>query len=221
MLWRNLAAMQMEEMLRANPVDAVVLLGGCDKTIPSLLMAAASVGIPALVVPGGPMLSGTFRGKPLGCGTDVWKLSEDVRGGGMSEEDFLASESSMIRSKGHCNTMGTASTMGLVAEALGMVMPGLAGTPGPDARLLEGAHMSGRRIVEMVAEDLTPEKVITEASMHNAIVALAAIGGSTNAVVHLLAIAGRLGLETSLDDFDRLGADVPLLVNLQPSGAHL
>jgi len=221
MLWRNLAAMQMEEMLRANPVDAVVLLGGCDKTIPSLLMAAASVGIPALVVPGGPMLSGTFRGKPLGCGTDVWKLSEDVRGGGMSEEDFLASESSMIRSKGHCNTMGTASTMGLVAEALGMVMPGLAGTPAPDARLLEGAHMSGRRIVEMVAEDLTPEKVITEASMHNAIVALAAIGGSTNAVVHLLAIAGRLGLETSLDDFDRLGADVPLLVNLQPSGAHL
>ncbi len=221
MLWRNLAAMQMEEMLRANPVDAVVLLGGCDKTIPSLLMAAASVGIPALVVPGGPMLSGTFRGKPLGCGTDVWKLSEDVRGGGMSEEDFLASESSMIRSKGHCNTMGTASTMGLVAEALGMVMPGLAGTPGPDARLLEGAHMSGRRIVEMVAEDLTPEKVITEASMHNAIVALAAIGGSTNAVVHLLAIAGRLGLETSLDDFDRLGADVPLLVNFQPSGAHL
>src|SRR5690606_31392551 len=149
------------------------------------------------------------------------KLSEDVRGGGMSEEDFLASESSMIRSKGHCNTMGTASTMGLVAEALGMVMPGLAGTPAPDARLLEGAHMSGRRIVEMVAEDLTPEKVITEASMHNAIVALAAIGGSTNAVVHLLAIAGRLGLETSLDDFDRLGADVPLLVNLQPSGAHL
>ncbi|MCT1910125.1 IlvD/Edd family dehydratase [Brachybacterium paraconglomeratum] len=221
MLWRNLAAMQMEEMLRANPVDAVVLLGGCDKTIPSLLMAAASVGIPALVVPGGPMLSGTFRGKPLGCGTDVWKLSEDVRGGGMSEEDFLASESSMIRSKGHCNTMGTASTMGLVAEALGMVMPGLAGTPAPDARLLEGAHMSGRRIVEMVAEDLTPEKIITEASMRNAIVALAAIGGSTNAVVHLLAIAGRLGLETSLDDFDRLGADVPLLVNLQPSGAHL
>ena len=221
MLWRNLAAMQMEEMFRANPVDGVVLLGGCDKTIPSLLMAAASVGIPALVVPGGPMLSGTFRGKPLGCGTDVWKLSEDVRGGGLSGQDFLASESSMIRSKGHCNTMGTASTMGLLAEALGMVMPGLAGTPAPDARLLEGAHGSGRRIVEMVGEQLTPQKVITEASMRNAIIALAATGGSTNAVVHLLAIAGRLGLDISLEDFDRVGADVPLLVNLQPSGEHL
>lgn len=221
MLWRNLAAMQMEEMLRANPVDGVVLLGGCDKTIPSLLMAAASVGIPALVVPGGPMLSGTFRGRPLGCGTDVWKLSEDVRGGGLSEQDFLASESSMIRSKGHCNTMGTASTMGLLAEALGMVLPGLAGTPAPDARLLEGAHASGRRIVEMVGEELTPQAVITEASVRNAIVALAAIGGSTNAVVHLLALAGRLGLDISLDDFDSVGADVPLLVNLQPSGEHL
>lgn len=221
MLWRNLAAMQMEEMLRANPLDAVVLLGGCDKTVPALLMAAASVGLPALVVPGGPMLSGTFRGAPLGCGTDVWKLSEDVRGGDLTEKDFLASESSMIRSKGHCNTMGTASTMGLVAEALGMVLPGLAGTPAPDARLLEGAHASGRRIVEMVAEGLTPQKVITEGSVRNAIVALAAIGGSTNAVVHLLAIAGRLGLDISLDDFDRTGADVPLLVNLQPSGTHL
>jgi len=221
MLWRNLAAMQMEEMFRANPLDAVVLLGGCDKTVPALLMAAASVGLPALVVPGGPMLSGTFRGKPLGCGTDVWKLSEDVRGGDLTEKDFLASESSMIRSKGHCNTMGTASTMGLLAEALGMVMPGLAGTPAPDARLLEGAHASGRRIVEMVAEQLTPQKVITEGSIRNAIVALAAIGGSTNAVVHLLAIAGRLGLDISLDDFDRTGADVPLLVNLQPSGTHL
>lgn len=221
MLWRNLAAMQMEEMFRANPVDGVVLLGGCDKTIPSLLMAAASVGIPALVVPGGPMLSGTFRGTPLGCGTDVWKLSEDVRGGGLSAQEFLASESSMIRSKGHCNTMGTASTMGLVAEALGMVLPGLAGTPAADARLLEGAHMSGRRIVEMVAEGLAPARIITEASVRNAIVALAAIGGSTNAVVHLLAIAGRLGLDISLDDFDSVGAEVPLLVNLQPSGQHL
>lgn len=221
MLWRNLAAMQMEEMFRANPLDAVVLLGGCDKTVPALLMAAASVGLPALVVPGGPMLSGTFRGTPLGCGTDVWKLSEDVRGGDLTEKDFLASESSMIRSKGHCNTMGTASTMGLVAEALGMVLPGLAGTPAPDARLLEGAHASGRRIVEMVAEGLTPQKVITEGSVRNAIVALAAIGGSTNAVVHLLAIAGRLGLDISIDDFDRTGADVPLLVNLQPSGKHL
>ncbi|MGP9537192.1 IlvD/Edd family dehydratase [Brachybacterium sp. AOP43-C2-M15] len=221
MLWRNLAAMQIEEMLRANPIDGVVLLGGCDKTVPALLMAAASVGLPALVVPGGPMISGSFRGRPLGCGTDVWKLSEDVRGGELSSEDFLSSESSMIRSKGHCNTMGTASTMGLLAEALGMVIPGLAGTPAPDSRLLEGAHASGRRIVEMVAEELTPQKVITEASIRNAIVALAAIGGSTNAVVHLLAIAGRLGLDVSIDDFDRIGADVPLLVNLQPSGEHL
>lgn len=221
MLWRNLAAMQMEEVFRANPIDAVVLLGGCDKTVPALLMAAASVGLPALVVPGGPMISGSFRGRPLGCGTDVWKLSEDVRGGDLSEADFLSSESSMIRSKGHCNTMGTASTMGLLAEALGMVMPGLAGTPAPDSRLLEGAHASGRRIVEMVAEQLTPQRIITEGSVRNAIVALAAIGGSTNAVVHLLAIAGRLGLDISVDDFDQVGADVPLLVNLQPSGTHL
>ncbi|WP_299301734.1 IlvD/Edd family dehydratase [uncultured Brachybacterium sp.] len=221
MLWRNLAAMQMEEMFRANPIDAVVLLGGCDKTVPALLMAAASVGLPAIVVPGGPMVSGSFRGAPLGCGTDVWKLSEDVRGGDLSAKEFLSSESSMIRSKGHCNTMGTASTMGLIAEALGMVLPGLAGTPAPDSRLLEGAHASGRRIVEMVTEQLTPQKIITEAAFRNAVVALAAIGGSTNAVVHLLAIAGRLGLDVSVDDFDRIGADVPLLVNLQPSGRHL
>lgn len=221
MLWRNLAAMEMEELFRANPVDGVVLLGGCDKTVPALLMAAASVGLPAIVVPGGPMISGSFRGNALGCGTDVWKLSEDVRGGELSAQEFLTSESSMIRSKGHCNTMGTASTMALMAEALGMVMPGLGGTPAPDSRLLVGAHESGRRIVEMVEAELTPEAIITEQSFHNAIVALAAIGGSTNAVVHLLAIAGRLGVDLSVDDFDRIGSDVPLLVNLQPSGTHL
>ncbi|WP_210507087.1 IlvD/Edd family dehydratase [Naasia sp. SYSU D00057] len=221
MLWRNMAAMATEEMLRANPIDGVVLLGGCDKTIPSLLMAAASVDIPALVVPGGPMLNGTFRGVPLGCGTDVWKLSEEVRAGTLSEKLFLKSESSMIRSKGHCNTMGTASTMGLLAEALGTVIPGLAGTPAPDARLLEAAHESGRLAVEMVAAGRTPSQVITKESFHNAIVALAAIGGSTNAVVHLLAIAGRLGIDLTLDDFDRIGADVPLLVNLQPAGKYL
>jgi dihydroxy-acid dehydratase len=221
MLWRNMAAMATEEMLRANPVDGVVLLGGCDKTIPSLLMAAASVDIPALVVPGGPMLTGTFRGSPLGCGTDVWRLSEEVRAGTLSEDDFMKSESSMIRSRGHCNTMGTASTMALVAEALGATIPGMAGTPAPDSRLLEGAHAAGRLAVEMVAADRRPSEVFGRASFLNAIVALAAVGGSTNAVVHLLAIAGRLGVDLTLDDFDRTGADVPLLVNLQPAGAFL
>ncbi|WP_442576198.1 IlvD/Edd family dehydratase [Microbacterium sp. F51-2R] len=221
MLWRNMAAMATEEMLRANPVDGVVLLGGCDKTIPSLLMAAASVDLPAVVVPGGPMLTGTFRGEPLGCGTDVWRLSEEVRAGTLSEAMFRASESSMIRSKGHCNTMGTASTMALVAEALGTVLPGLAGTPAPDARLLEAAHQTGRLAVELVADDRRPSTFLTRGSFHNAIVALAAIGGSTNAVVHLLAIAGRLGIDLTIDDFDRIGADVPLLVNLQPAGRFL
>src|SRR3954471_1152971 len=160
MLWRNMAAMATEEMLRANPIDGVVLLGGCDKTIPSLLMAAASVGIPALVVPGGPMLNGTFRGVPLGCGTDVWKLSEEVRAGTLSEKLFMKSESSMIRSKGHCNTMGTASTMGLLAEALGTVIPGPAGPRPPDSRLLAAAHEPGRLAVEMVAAGRTPSQVI-------------------------------------------------------------
>src|SRR6476660_7317216 len=153
MLWRNMAAMATEEMLRANPIDGVVLLGGCDKTIPSLLMAAASVDLPAVVVPGGPMLTGTFRGTPLGCGTDVWRLSEEVRAGTLSEEQFIKSESAMIRSRGHCNTMGTASTMALVAEALGTVLPGLAGTPAPDSRLLEASHETGRLAVELVGED--------------------------------------------------------------------
>jgi dihydroxy-acid dehydratase len=221
MLWRNMAAMATEEMLRANPVDGVVLLGGCDKTIPSLLMAAASVDIPALVVPGGPMLTGTFRGAPLGCGTDVWRLSEEVRAGMLSEADFMRSESSMIRSRGHCNTMGTASTMAMVAEALGATIPGMAGIPAPDSRLLEGSHAAGRLAVEMVAAGRRPSEVFTRGSFLNAIVALAAVGGSTNAVVHLLAIAGRLGIELTQDDFDRTGADVPLLVNLQPAGRHL
>ncbi len=221
MLWRNMAAMATEEVLRANPIDGVVLLGGCDKTIPSLLMAAASVGLPAVVVPGGPMLTGTFRGVALGCGTDVWRLSEEVRAGTLSQEQFSRSESSMIRSRGHCNTMGTASTMGLVAEALGMVLPGLAGTPAADSRLLESAHDTGRLAVEMVAEQRTPAAVLTRGSFLNAIVALAAIGGSTNAVVHLLAIAGRVGVELTQDDFDRTGSDVPLLVDLQPAGRYL
>ncbi|MFJ5309231.1 IlvD/Edd family dehydratase [Streptomyces sp. NPDC088350] len=221
MLWRNMAAMATEEMLRANPLDGVVLLGGCDKTIPSLLMAAASVDLPAVVVPGGPMLTGTFRGTPLGCGTDVWRLSEEVRAGTLSQEQFTRSESSMIRSRGHCNTMGTASTMALVAEALGTVVPGVAGTPAPDSRLLAAAHDTGRLAVEMVAADRRPATFLTKASFHNAIVALAAVGGSTNAVVHLLAIAGRLGVDLSLDDFDRIGSRVPVLVDLQPAGRFL
>ncbi|WP_326757956.1 dihydroxy-acid dehydratase [Streptomyces phaeochromogenes] len=221
MLWRNMAAMATEEMLRANPIDGVVLLGGCDKTIPSLLMAAASVDLPAVVVPGGPMLTGTFRGTPLGCGTDVWRLSEEVRAGTLSQEQFTRSESAMIRSRGHCNTMGTASTMALVAEALGTVVPGVAGTPAPDSRLLEAAHGTGRLAVDMVAADRRPGTFLTKASFHNAIVALAAIGGSTNAVVHLLAIAGRLGIDLSLDDFDRIGSRVPVLVDLQPAGRFL
>ena len=221
MLWRNLAAMSIEEMLRANPIDGVVLLGGCDKTIPSLLMAASSVDLPAVVVPGGPMLTGTFRGVALGCGTDVWRLSEEVRAGELSEEDFLRSESSMIRSRGHCNTMGTASTMAVVAEALGLTLPGIAGTPAPDSRLLERAHATGRLAVEMVAAGRRPSEVMTRGSFLNAIVALAAFGGSTNAVVHLLAIAGRLGVELALEDFDRTGSGVPLLVDLQPAGEFL
>jgi dihydroxy-acid dehydratase len=221
MLWRNMAAMATEEMIRANPIDGVVLLGGCDKTIPALLMAAASVDLPALVVPGGPMLTGTFEGNPIGCGTDVWRLSEDVRAKKLSEAKFLKSESSMIRSRGHCNTMGTASTMGSMAEALGMTIPGTAGTPAADSRLLQAAQESGRLIVSMVHEDRKPSDVMTRGSFLNAIVALAGIGGSTNAVVHLLAIAGRLGIELSLKDFDKTGSHVPLLVNLQPAGKYL
>jgi dihydroxy-acid dehydratase len=221
MLWRNMAAMAAEEMFRANPIDGLVLLGGCDKTIPALLMAAASVDLPAIVVPGGPMLSGTFRGVALGCGTDVWKLSEEVRAGTLSREDFLRSESSMIRSRGHCNTMGTASTMAVMAESLGTTIPGLAGTPAADSRLLEAGHTAGGQIIEMVGEDRRPSGQLSRGSFHNAIVALAAVGGSTNAVIHLLAIAGRLGIELTLDDFDRVGSSVPLLVDLQPAGRFL
>jgi dihydroxy-acid dehydratase len=221
MLWRNMAAMATEEMLRANPVDGVVLLGGCDKTIPSLLMAAASVDLPAVVVPGGPMLTGTFRGVPLGCGTDVWRLSEEVRAGTLSQEQFIRSESAMIRSRGHCNTMGTASTMACLAEALGTTIPGVAGTPAPDSRLLERAHESGRLAVELVAADRRPSTFLGPGSFRNAIVALAAIGGSTNGVIHLLALAGRLGVDLTLEEFDRTGAGVPLLVDLQPAGRHL
>jgi dihydroxy-acid dehydratase len=221
MLWRNMAAMAAEEMFRANPIDGLVLLGGCDKTIPALLMAAASVDLPSIVVPGGPMLSGTFRGVALGCGTDVWRLSEEVRAGTLSRAEFLRSESSMIRSRGHCNTMGTASTMAVMAESLGTTIPGLAGTPAADSRLLEAAHAAGAHAVEMVADERRPSTLFSRGSFENAIVALAAVGGSTNAVIHLLAIAGRLGIELTLDDFDRVGSSVPLLVDLQPAGRFL
>jgi dihydroxy-acid dehydratase len=221
MLWRNLAAMSAEELFRANPVDGLVLLGGCDKTIPALLMAAASVDLPAVVIPGGPMLNGTFRGRPMACGTDIWKLSEEVRAGTMTQQQYTASESSMIRSRGHCNTMGTASTMAIMAEALGMTIPGIAGTPAPDSRLLENSHYTGQLAVDLVRRGRRPSAVMTKAAFHNAIVALAAVGGSTNAVVHLLAIAGRLGVDLELADFDRIGHDIPLLANLQPSGDYL
>ncbi|MDQ0614953.1 dihydroxy-acid dehydratase [Microbacterium sp. W4I4] len=221
MLWRNMIAMTAEELLRANPVDGVVLLGACDKTIPALLMAAASVGIPAVVIPGGPMLNGSFRGEALGCGTDVWKLSEEVRAGRLDDGIFRESESAMIRSRGTCNTMGTASTMACVTEALGMTLPGVAGIPASDSRLLQKAHETGALAVELVRAGRTPDQIMTKEAFHNAILTLSAIGGSTNAVVHLLAIAGRVGVDLTLDDFDRIGRDVPLLVNLQPAGRYL
>lgn len=221
MLWRNMAAMAMEEMFRANPIDGLVLLGGCDKTIPALLMAAASVNLPAVVIPGGPMLTGHFRGEALGCGTDVWRLSEEARAGKVTNEHFIQSEGSMIRSKGHCNTMGTASTMAVVAEALGMTIPGLAGTPAADSRLLVLAHETGRLIVDMVAQDRRPSDIITKEALLNAIVAAAAVGGSTNSVLHLLAIAGRVGVDLTLEDFDAEGREVPVMANLQPSGQFL
>ena len=221
MLWRNMAAMAMEEMFRANPIDGLVLLGGCDKTIPALLMAAASVNLPAIVVPGGPMITGHFRGEALGCGTDVWRLSEETRAGTLSNKDFIASEQSMIRSKGHCNTMGTASTMAVMAEALGMTIPGFAGTPAPDARLLSMSHETGNLIVKMVAEDRRPSDIMTKDAFINAIVSIAAVGGSSNSVLHLLAIAGRLGVDLTLEDFDAAGSGVPVLANLQPNGKFL
>jgi dihydroxy-acid dehydratase len=221
MLFRNLAAMTTEELIRANPVDGVVLLGGCDKTIPALLMGACSVNLPTLMVAGGPMLTGTWRGVPLGCGTDVWRLSEEVRAGTLDRAAFLTAESAMIRSRGHCNTMGTASTMACMIEALGMTLPGNAGLPAPDSRLLELAHAAGGRIVAMVGEGLTPSRILSAGSFRNAIATLAAIGGSTNAVLHLLAIAGRVGVPLRLDDFEATGHHVPLLVDLQPAGRHL
>ena len=221
MLFRNLAAMDTEEAIRANPMDGVVLMCGCDKTTPSLMMGAASCDLPTLVVSGGPMLNGRFKGRQLGSGTDVWKFSEDVRAGKMSIDDFLAAESGMHRSAGHCMTMGTASTMASMAESLGMALPGNAAFPAVDAHRNRLGRMSGRRIVEMVEEDLKPSKVLTRQAFENAIRTNGAIGGSTNAVIHLMAMAGRVGIDLTLDDWDRLGRDVPTIVNLMPSGKYL
>lgn len=220
MLFRNLLAMDVEESIRAYGMDGVVLLGGCDKTTPGQLMGAASVDLPAIVVSSGPMLNGKWQGKDIGSGTDVWKFSEAVRAGEMTLKDFMAAESGMSRSKGVCMTMGTASTMASLVEAMGMSLPTNAALPAVDARRMALAHLTGRRIVEMVDEDLRPSKVMTRAAFENAILANAAVGGSTNAVVHLLAIAGRVGVDLGLEDFE-IGSDIPLLVNCMPSGKYL
>jgi len=221
MLFRNLASMDVEESIRANPIDGVVLLVGCDKTTPALLMGAASVDLPTIVLSGGPMLNGNYRGQAIGSGTDVWKFSEDVRAGRMSLHDFKQAESAMSRSSGHCMTMGTASTMACMVEALGVALPGNAAIPAVDARRKLQAQLTGRRIVGMVHEDLTLSKILTRAAFENAIMVNGAVGGSTNAVVHLIAIAGRIGVDLTLADWDRLGRDIPCLVNLMPSGKYL
>ena len=221
MLFRNLVSMDVEESIRANPIDGVVLLAGCDKTTPALLMGAASCDLPALMVSGGPMLNGKFRGQDIGSGTDVWRFSEDVRRGAMTECEFVEAETCMNRSAGHCMTMGTASTMASVVEALGMGLPTNAAIPAVDSRRYTLAHLAGSRIVEMVHEDLRMSKILTREAFENAIRLVGAIGGSTNAVIHLLAIAGRIGVDLTLDDWDRLGREVPCLVNLMPSGKYL
>jgi L-arabonate dehydrase len=221
MLFRNLASMDVEESIRGNPMDAVVLLMGCDKTTPSLLMGAASCDLPTIGLSGGPMLSGKYRGCDLGSGTGIWQMTERVRAGEMKIEEFFEAESCMHRSKGHCMTMGTASTMASMVEALGMSLPGNAAIPAVDARRNTLAHMTGRRIVQMVREDLCMSHILTREAFENAIRANAAIGGSTNAVIHLIALAGRIGVPLGLDDFDRLGSGLPCLVDLQPSGTHL
>lgn len=221
MLYRNLASMDVEEALRANPLDGVVLLMGCDKTTPSLLMGAASVDLPTIGVSGGPMLSGHYRGQKIGSGTNTISMSEQLRAGEITLREFHEAEGAMSRSAGSCMTMGTASTMASMVEALGVGLPGNAAIPAPDARRNELARLAGRRIVEMVREDMRLSKILTRQAFENAIRTLAAIGGSTNAVVHLLAIAGRLGVTLELEDFDRLASEVNCLVNLRPSGEHL
>jgi L-arabonate dehydrase len=221
MLFRNLASMDVEESIRANPMDGVILLCGCDKTTPSLVMGAASCDLPTIVVSGGPMLNGKHRGADIGSGTAVWKMSEAVRAGDMSFEDFIAAEQSMSRSPGSCMTMGTASTMASMMEALGLALPQNGATPAVDARRRLIARNAGRRIVDMVRRNVRMSDVVTRASLENAIRVNAAIGGSTNAILHLIAIAGRLELPLTIDDWDTLGRDVPTILNLQPSGKYL
>ncbi len=221
MLFRNLASMDVEESIRGNPIDGVVLLMGCDKTTPSLLMGAASVDLPTIGVSGGPMLNGYHKGKRIGSGTGVWELDADLNAGIISEDEFISAEISMSRSKGNCMTMGTASTMGSMVEALGISLPQNAAIPAVDSRRYSLSYMSGKRIVEMVKENLIMSKIITKKSFENAIKVNGAIGGSTNAVIHLAAIAGRLEIDLSLDDWERCGKNIPTLVNLQPSGSYL
>jgi len=221
MLYRNLASMDVEESIRGNPIDGVVLLMGCDKTTPSLVMGASSANLPTIGVSGGPMLNGKWRGQELGSGTGVWSMSEQVRAGTLKLQEFLDAESCMHRSHGHCMTMGTASTMASMVEALGLGLPGNAAYPAVDGRRNVIARNAGRRIVEMVHEDVLIGDILTRPAFENAIKTLAAIGGSTNAVIHLIAIAGRLGVKLTIDDFERLASEMPCLVNLQPSGQHL
>lgn len=221
MLFRNLAAMDTEESIRANPIDGVVLLVGCDKTTPALLMGAASCDLPTIALSGGPMLNGYYRNERIGSGTSVWKYDAAVKAGTMSTAEFMEAESAMSRSHGHCMTMGTASTMASMVEALGIGMPTNAAIPAADSRRYVLAHMVGRRIVEMVHEDLRISKILTRKAFENAIRANGGIGGSTNAVIHLLAVAGRVGIDLSLDDWDQLGHEVPCMVNLMPSGEYL
>jgi L-arabonate dehydrase len=221
MLFRNLASMDAEESIRGNPLDGVVLLTGCDKTTPSTVMGAASVDLPTLVVPGGPMLNGKFHGEDIGSGTHVWKFADDRKTGRMTDEDYLFAESCMSRSAGHCMTMGTASTMACMVESLGLTLPGAAAIPAVDSRKKVLAQLSGRRIVDMVKEDLRLSSILTRKAFENAIRVNAAVGGSTNFIIHLTAIAGRIGVKLELEDFDRLGSRIPLLLNLMPSGKFL
>ena len=221
MLFRNLMSMDVEESIRANPLDGVVLLSGCDKTQPAMMMGAASCDLPTIVLTGGPMLNGKFRGKDIGSGTDVWRFSEEVRAGTMTLKDFVDAEAGMSRSAGHCMSMGTASTMANLTEALGLTFAGAASVPAVDANRYRFAHLVGRRIVDMVKEDLRMSKIVTRQAFENAIRTNAAIGGSTNAIIHLIALAGRLGVPLEIEDFDELGRGVPLLVNLMPNGKYL
>ena len=219
MLYRNLASMDVEESIRANPVDGVVLLCGCDKTTPSLVMGACSVDIPTLVISGGPMLKGHWKGKDIGT-SDVWRFDVAEKLGQITQEEFIEAEACMARTQGHCAVMGTASTMAVMVEALGLSLPNNASIPAADARRKVLSQLSGRRIVEMVKEDLTLSKILTRDAFENAIKVNAAIGGSTNFVIHLLAIAGRIGVELNLNDFDTHSQGIPLLANIQPSGEH-